>query len=150
MDPRRVRTFPPIATLSQGYDASFVAALASRHGCARGITFVDSPRHAGRDVDDRGTAIGMKLGLEVEEFRHLDFERSGRCSEAEFCVSPPAIDHPLASFEPSLRGTTLLTGSFGDCVLSMKSQDLLPDFRQTTFQGLCGSTMTVPGSSEVM
>ncbi len=142
VDARRVRAFPPVATLSQGYDASFIAAIAKRHGCTRALTFVDSARHASKKLDDSGTEIGLQLGMEVEEFRHLDFENSGRCSEAEFCVSPPAIDHPLASFEGSLRGSTLLTGSFGDCVLSTKTGDLLSDFRQTSFQGLCGSTMT--------
>ena len=142
MDPLRKQVFPPVATLSQGYDSPFVGALARKHGCTRALTFVDSPRHVSKQLEDSGSELGARLGMSVEEFRHLDFITPDRCTEAEFCVSPPAIDYPLASFEDRLAGKTLLTGSFGDSVLSTHEKDLLTDFRQTTFYGLCGSTMT--------
>ena len=100
-DPARVRTFAPVATLSRGYDCTFVAALAARHGCTDGLTFIDSSPHAGREDLDSGVELGRLI-----EWRSVSSttSTSGRTAVVgiEFLVHPPGIDHPLASFEGSL------------------------------------------------
>lgn len=141
-DDSRMRRYEPVVTLSRGYDSVMVASIASAHGCTEALTFVDPPRRDVPAVEDSGRLIGEKLGMSVREFGHLDFHERGTPAEAEFCSAPPAIDYPLATLEEHLKGRMLMTGSFGDCILSKSPADALPDFKQSTFQGLCGSTMT--------
>lgn len=141
-DGTRIHPFEPVVTLSRGYDSVMVAAIASTRGCKEALTFVDPPRPDAPPAEDGGTAIGEKLGMTVKEFDHFEFHQHGTPDEAEFCAYPPAIDYPLATLEKNLKGRMLMTGSFGDCILSKYAGDAQPDFRQSTFQGLCGSTMT--------
>ena len=141
-DPARSHTYRPILTLSCGYDSPLVAALARDSGCSEALTFIDPPRYSGSTDDDSGVALGERLGMEVRTFQHNDFMAHGRCSEAEFFLHPPGIDLPLASMEDEFPGRILMTGSFGDCILSTSESEAVPDLKQSTFQGLCGSTLS--------
>ena len=141
-DESRIHRYEPVVTLSRGYDSVMVAAVASSHGCNEALTFVDPPRPDVPYAEDSGRLIGEALGMSVREFKHFEFHDRGTPAEAEFCCYPPAIDYPLATLEKQLQGRMLMTGSFGDCILSKSPADALSDFRQSTFQGLCGSTMT--------
>ena len=142
IDESRVHQFNPVVTLSRGYDSVMVAALAATRGCREALTFIDPPRPGVEPAEDSGRMIGERLGMSVEEFSHIDFHRHGTPAEAEFCAYPPAIDFPLATLEKHLEGRMLMTGSFGDCILSKSPSSAQRDFRQSTFQGMCGSTMT--------
>jgi hypothetical protein len=140
-DPRRIQSYEPLATLSRGYDAPAVAALARRVGCTEAVTFAETlPGLLG--PEDNGKPIGVRLGMNVTEFPRRGYADRGDCVEAEFCVSPPGIDVPLASLEERLVGRLLLTGRFGDDAWTNDPATILPDLRQHTVAGLAGSSMT--------
>jgi hypothetical protein len=140
-DPLRVQSYAPLATLSRGYDAPAVAALARRVGCTEAVTFAEStPGSPNRD--DNGKPIGVRLGMNVTEFARRTYEDRPECLEAEFCVSPPGADVAMASMEERLVGSLILTGRFGDDVWTRDSAQILPDLRQHTAAGLAGSSMT--------
>lgn len=140
-DPRRLRSYAPLATLSRGYDGPAVAALAKRRGCREAFTFSETNPGEPASEDD-GEPIGVLLGMDVAEYARRGYADRPDCLEAEFCVSPPGVDVVLASLEERLVGKVLLTGRFGDDAWTNDAAAILPDLRQHTPAGLAGSSMT--------
>jgi len=140
-DPRRVRPFRPLATLSRGYDSTAIAALAARSGCTQAVTFDGSPGPP-PNGSDNGKAIGVHLGMEVEEYNATGYRRRPGIPEAEFCVHPPGWDVVFASMEDKLPGRLLLTGWFGDESLTTEASGAPPDLRHQTIRGLSGTSLS--------
>jgi hypothetical protein len=140
-DPRRIQAYSPLATLSRGYDAAAVAALAVSCGCSEAFTFAEEDP-ANPMADDNGKAIGVRLGLDVKEYSRRP--AAGRLGffEAEFCACPPGVDAVLAATGDALHGRLLLSGHFGDDVWNRDPRKILPDLRQRTPAGLSGTAMT--------
>jgi len=139
--PRRIQRYRPLATLSRGYDAAAVAALAVACGCTEAFTFVEelpgSPM-----ADDNGKAVGVCLGLNVTEYSRRPGAAHRDLFEAEFCACPPGVDAILAATGDALGGRLLLTGHFGDDVWNRDPSKILPDLRQQTAAGLSGTALT--------
>lgn len=89
-DPRRKRPYRPLATLSQGYDAPAIAALAAEAGCTVGLAGTGpSLRAAG--AAENGALVGKYLGLNVAEYQVQAYGTRSDMPEAEFCAGLWAI-----------------------------------------------------------
>jgi hypothetical protein len=111
--PERGHGFRPLATLSRGYDAPAVAALAARLGCREAVTF--SHREEGQaEAADDGTEIGKLLGYAVTTLERDAWAARPGMAEAEFCVLPPGFDVVWSAAEELLAGSLLLFGFGGD------------------------------------
>src|SRR6185503_1324481 len=72
MDPRRVKTFSPLASISSGYDSPACALLAREVGATEAVTFGQA-RPGYEEEDDSGRDIAEHLGLRVLEFDRLEY-----------------------------------------------------------------------------
>jgi hypothetical protein len=118
----RCRRYPPIATISSGYDSPAVALLASEVGCREAITF-GRARPGYDEEDDSGAEIAAALGLRVLEFDRLTYQTLDSFPEAEFLAcgagGEEVVFAPLADV---LGGRTLYTGYLGDAVWNRVSR----------------------------
>ena len=137
--PDRNQDYLPLATLSRGYDATAVAALAQGLGCNEAVTFKDESEEQLKQ--DSGRIIGEELGMEVFEFERGAYAMSPGTPEAEFCMMPWGGDVVFASMESILPGRILLTGRYGDDILSLNSRYLVPDLKQFSQGGMAGSML---------
>jgi hypothetical protein len=114
-DSARARRYPPLATLSTGYDAPAIAALAARAGCREALTFAELM--PGVAWPDDGSAIGERLGLRVLRRARDAWRLRSDLPEAEAWAWPPGQLVSQASVESDLAGRLLLTGRFGGRLL---------------------------------
>jgi hypothetical protein len=113
---RRVR-YRPLVMLSQGYDTTAVAALASRFGCREAVTFLQSGGPGGYG-DDSGEEIGRCLGYDVTGYERSDYTRVPGYRPEEFYLEPWGVDCTMAAMENQLPGTLLLSGRSAETVWS--------------------------------
>jgi hypothetical protein len=111
-DPARGRTYRMVTMLSQGYDSTAVAALASRAGCREAVTYRKSASGYGY-VDDSGTAIAAHLGLDITEYERWDYDKLPESRDDEFYVDPRGGDPSLVLMERQLMCSLLLSGRGG-------------------------------------
>ncbi len=117
-DARRRFRYRPLAMVSQGYDSTAVAALASRLGCREAVTFLRSHSPTDGYVDDGGEAVGRSLSYSVTTYERNDsFTRSSFRGE-EFYLEPWGVDRTMAVVEEQLEGALLLSGRSGETVWS--------------------------------
>ncbi len=141
VDAGRRSRFVPLATLSLGYDANSLAALAVPLGCREGVTFdEDQPGRAGRGDD--GSFVGERLGIDVKRFPRMTRPQPRPCPEAEFCVCPPGGDRTWLIAEDILPGRIFLSGRHGDIVLSPKWKPHSYNLGYSALNDLGGATMT--------
>lgn len=119
---RRVQ-YPPLTTISSGYDSPACAVIARDIGCKEAVTFKDGELLAERDVSqkqvvsDSGTPIGQQLGITMIEGDRHAYKTMGTSVVAEFLVgSVVLLDLVLAGFEQTLRQRLFITGFLGDGV----------------------------------
>jgi hypothetical protein len=105
--PNRLYCYPPITTISQGYDSVAVAALAAKAGCQEAVTFTSK---------EDARAIGVILGLMTKEYDLAAFQQLLDYPEAEFYTIPFGTFVPFKIMEPKLRGKLLLTGLHGGLI----------------------------------
>jgi hypothetical protein len=135
----RRRTYRPLATLSQGYDAPAVAALAVEAGCTEALTGVGT---FPKKYEERGARVGPYLGLDVIEYDRFAFQSSQDVLEAEFCASMAFGSYvPLSVLGARLEGTVLVTGHPGDDIWTTDARKVLPELLAPGDQLLEGTSL---------
>jgi hypothetical protein len=115
-DTRRVKTFPPLASISSGYDSPACALLARGVGATEAVTFGQA-RPGYDEEDDSGRDIAEHLGLRVLEFDRLEYRSMESLPEAEFLANGTGGEEVVfAPLERVLPGTLFFTGYLGDAV----------------------------------
>jgi hypothetical protein len=114
-DPRRRWRYRPVAMVSQGYDSTAVAALASRAGCREAVTFLRSNGPDGY-MDDSGEQIARELGYEVAAYERNDHAAVRDFRDEEFYLEPWGVDRNMAVMADRLVGALLLSGRSGEVV----------------------------------
>jgi hypothetical protein len=113
-DAERLVRYPPIASLSTGYDSTAAAVLARQAGCREAFTFrraLNGPPGA----EDSGEHVGCLLGLTMHVLDTLAYRRRTDLPEIEFVSSGyggPQVY--LAGSEPVLANRLIITGFGGD------------------------------------
>jgi len=108
--------YSPAVTLSNGYDSTAMAVLAARHGCGRALTFAEArpAQFDPSDVSDSGEATARRLGMGVELFDRLAYQRRDDLAEAEFLATGMSgEDVANVAMEGALRRAALITGDVG-------------------------------------
>ena len=122
-DPARRFTYKPVAACSRGYDSVASAALASRVGCAEGITFAKSGSPTGHPVlgltkppgNDSGADTLRALGMNVTERDRLDMLGLPGHPKAELFFRPWAsTDASMLIMEDKLAGGVFFSGRHGE------------------------------------
>ena len=128
--PQRRSPYRPLVMLSQGYDTTAVAALASRFGCREGVTFARSRGPAGY-VEDSGEAVGRCLGYDVTLYERNDHMTMPSHRPEDFYLEPWGVDRTMTAMEAQLPGTLLLSGRSAEVVWSATREGRwgLPDFQ---------------------
>ena len=124
-DPKRNRTYQPIATSSQGYDSPAACVIARAAGCTEVITHGFARRSFGVMDPDSGEAVAKALGMDVTVIdRTAYLERSDiEAPEAEFlCHGLEGVDVNFLSFERQLERRVLFSGFHGDAVWDRHKQ----------------------------
>lgn len=129
-----------LGTLSSGYDAATVTALAAEAGCEEALCFAVT----GTGEPDSGEPIARALGVRplpipLNRWRTMPEPSStGRSPpEAPFlAASPKRALIPYLGARSHLANRVLVTGFYGDRVWSLETDDLAPDMRRLTTSGL--------------
>ena len=111
----RTIKYPPISTISSGYDSPACAVLARGIGSTTALTFP----HARGEADDSGSEIGKRLGYSIVEIDRLAYQQRTDYPEAEFVAVGTAGDGGdfiFSSLEGWLPQKLLVTGFTGDGV----------------------------------
>jgi hypothetical protein len=112
-DPARRQTYRMVTMLSQGYDTTAISVLAAGAGCREAVTYRKSAGRGYEYVDDCGTAIGARLGLNVTEYERWDYDKLTENRDDEFYIDPRGGDPSLVLMEDQLAGALLLSGLDG-------------------------------------
>lgn len=121
---RRHARYKAIATVSGGYDANALAAIAASLGVRDSLCFYD--RTPG---DDGGPEIARLLRLEATEYGKMQFRSVPDLCEAEFLTWPGGHDIVMAPCEPVLAQRLIIIGRYGDTALSMDPDKARGEFR---------------------
>src|SRR5207249_4026462 len=100
----RKQQYRPLATLSQGYDAPAVAALAARAGCTQALAF-RAQVVTQSEFKERGALLGGYLRLAVSEYDRFGFRVLPDIPEAEFCAGMAFGTYVPLSVVAQLEGT---------------------------------------------
>jgi hypothetical protein len=142
-DPGRRQPFRPLVTLSQGYDSTATAALASGAGCREAVSFRKSQTPSGGYLDDSGASIGARLGLEVTHYERRDFLRVAGVPDAEFYVNPHSTtDKAMAVMAAQLAGALVITGRHGENLWGRGIESGQPQLREPNVLRMAGATLT--------
>jgi hypothetical protein len=138
-DPARIHCFEPVAAISRGYDSVAVAALASRAGCRRAVTF----RHSGwRNIPDSGTEIAAALGMEVAEYNRIDYASLPGLPETEFYQYAELSAKAQSIFEDRIRGSLFFNGQAGEDYWNTSRKTGLPLLQEPTALRMSGTNLT--------
>lgn len=121
---RRHARYKGIATVSGGYDANALAALAVELGVRETICFYDHT-----PGDDGGPAIAKHLGLDATEYARMGFRDVPDLCEAEFLAWPGGQDVVMAPCAKQVVGRVLILGRNGDAVLTTDPAKALGEYR---------------------
>ena len=142
-DPGRRQAFRPLVTMSQGYDSTATAALASGAGCREAVSFRKSLAPGGAYLDDSGAAIAACLGLEVTHYERRDFLDLTGLPDAEFYVNPYATtDKAMAVMAAQLAGALVITGRYGENLWGRGVESGQPRMREPNAILMAGATLT--------
>lgn len=117
-DPGRARPFPPLSSVSRGYDSAAVSVLAARAGCRQAVTFLRSGDRTGpftRYAPDDGSEVARHLGLEVTAYERLAWRELPEPGPAE--LYPNVFFTTEVStqvMESQVAGTLWMSGRHGE------------------------------------
>jgi len=133
--------YPPLVSLSAGYDSAAVAAVAAAVGCHEAVGFLTA-RPSPRDgsVDDSGAVAAAALGMEFEAFDRLSYSSAHDKPEAEFLATGQAGEEIIFSgLAQKLRRRTLLNGYWAGKQWAMSHRD---DWRHIWPSTSAGASIT--------
>ncbi len=114
--------YPPMATLSSGYDSPACAALAADAGCREAVTLrlsKEDQKMWDEGNDDSGAGIGAKLGLRVIEKDPRELFQYDHYPEAEHAATGyDDSDLVMSIFENDMSRRLVITGVHGDGIWS--------------------------------
>jgi hypothetical protein len=127
--------YPPITTMSKGYDSPTVSLLAKVSGCKDALTL----DVAIMGIDDSGMEIGKAMGFNVYSYKHImaqysdddskvdnlrtEFEDDLQHIASEFIATGGVGDDvAFYPFQEKLIHRLFLTGSFGDSMWNKNSK----------------------------
>lgn len=120
-DKTRKMPYGMIGTISRGYDAPSVCALAKNVGCSEVFTFVDN-------ADDDGTENANILGYtNIHRVNSKEYKSNEKLLEAEAFASGET-DPVFINFEDLYRDKLLLLGERGDSVYERLHSNANNDF----------------------
>ena len=117
-DSHRQHPYKPLAAISNGYDSTATAVLASQAGCSEAVTFFDS-RHS-EPYSDSGRKNASRLGMDCMEYDRWAYLKRTDLAEAEFGLYATAVSTPMLAMETQLAGRVLVSGHFGDTIWGKK------------------------------
>jgi len=133
--------YPPLISLSAGYDSAAVAAVAAAVGCHEAVGFLTA-RRSPRDgsVDDSGAVVAAALGMGFEAFDRLAYSGEHSKPEAEFLATGQAGEEIIFSgLAQKLRRRTLLNGYWAGTQWAMSHRD---DWRHIWPSTSAGASIT--------
>ena len=138
-DAGRIHRFEAVVAISRGYDSVAVAALASRAGCRRAVTFRHSGRHS---TPDSGTEIAAALGMEVVEYNRLDYVSLPGLPETEFYQYAQLAAKAQILFEDRIGGSLFFNGQAGEDYWNRINMTGLPSLREPNAFTMSGANLT--------
>jgi hypothetical protein len=142
--------YPPIATISSGYDSAACAVLSTEIGCTEAVTMRSArpEPHLKGDYGDSGKRVGEILGLRVTEYDRSTYMNMEGTPEAEFVASGDlGQDFVLCAFEGAWRQRMVIFGNHGDYV--WKRQRLLKFVNTKLYRNDTGGDCLVDFRSRV-
>lgn len=128
-DPRRHHRYRPVIALSQGFDSTAVAALAS--DCREALTLITPPD--AKAPGDNAAPIAALLGLNLTTYDRHAYRQLPGAPEAEFCAGMSfGAWSPLAAAVEQLKGACVLMGNYGDDLWTTATNKVLPDLLAPT------------------
>lgn len=113
-DPDRKYPYQPLAGISNGYDSTATAAMASQAGCKEAMSFTDSRMEDPQA--DSGAENASYLGMTCTEYDRWEYLKKDGRVEVEFAMFPVAANAPIAALEDQLEGRMVISGAFGDII----------------------------------
>ena len=138
-DAGRIHRFEAVVAISRGYDSVAVAALASRAGCRRAVSFRHSGRHS---TPDSGTEIAAALGMEVVEYNRLDYVSLPGLPETEFFQYAQLAAKAQILFEDRIGGSLFFNGQAGEDYWNRSNMTGLPSLREPNAFTMSGANLT--------
>jgi hypothetical protein len=112
--PGRALRLEPLATISRGYDSTAAAVLAGEAGCREAMTFLDPRRPDPHD--DSGAETARRLGMACSEHDRWAYLAGDGSAERETSFLAYPTGAAWHSTQDRLRGSLLVTGSFGEMI----------------------------------
>lgn len=124
-------SYDPVTTVSNGYDSVVCAVLAKMVGCRDAVTVRDARAskldRAEQGVDDSGSDIARRLGMNCVEIGRRDYLESKTLDEAEFYSTGwRGGEMVFVPLEEALEGKILFTGYYGGRVWDRNQHKVSP------------------------
>lgn len=129
--PDRKQPATSVATISSGYDAAAVSALARHAGCKRTVTIRNATSI--RNSSDSGKSIADRLDLQCDEYTHTP--KNYRQEEYIWAATgqPRGLNYTVFEFPEPL--TLLFTGNYGEMAWDLGMKGYLEP--ASDLSGLC-------------
>ncbi len=122
--PERRRSYPPLATISSGYDSPTCAVFAQELGCREAVSLAKA-REQFDQADDSGTNIAADLGMQIKVFDRLGYlSDTSRYESLFLSTGVGGEDIVFASFARELSGRCVLTGFVGDKIWGFDTENI--------------------------
>ena len=145
-DPARSRPYRSLSAVSRGYDSAAVSVLAARAGCERAVTFVRSGHRTAETVqylDDDGSAIGRRLGMDVRAFERHDAVTKAPVGPQEQYVNVyHSTEREFVMLGEELEGSLFMTGRHGEQFWNLDPWSSHPWFFDPCSVSLAGAAST--------
>ena len=141
-DRQRQRHYPPVTTISTGYDSTAISVLASQSGCREALTFRQSGDLNQGYLHDSGAHIAHLLGLNVTEFDREAIQNLPFLTDAEFFINPLiSTDRGFLVFEDHLTSRLVLTGRNGENYWTTDQKLIFPLLQEPSARLMSGTTL---------
>ncbi|MBI4747206.1 MAG: hypothetical protein HY774_01875 [Acidobacteria bacterium] len=141
-DKHRQRRYPPVTTISTGYDSTAISVLATQTGCREALTFRQSGDLKQGYLQDSGAQIAGMLGLDVMEFDREEIQNLPSLTDAEFFINPLiSTDRGFLVFEDHLTSRLVLTGRNGENYWTTNPDLIFPLLQEPSARLMSGTTL---------